>query len=147
MVRYTYIDDWKTMGKTIMSENCKSMNIISFLESTLFCFPCIYLNDRWPRMRERRRWWFKSIKFKSPHCKIHICTYTYQKNEEHKEHERSEIKWSQNPVSFLNLCEVDVTQNDAKLGEAMETKQNTMQNQPGPVVGAHLCWDSLRSSR
>lgn len=50
---------------------------------------------------------------------------TYQKDEEHKEHKRSEINWSQNSISFLHLCEVDVTQNDTELSEATKTKQST----------------------
>lgn len=62
------------------------------------------------------------MKFKSPHYK-QKCTY--QKNEEHKEHKCSEINWSQNSISFLNLCEVDITQNDTELSEAIKTKQNT----------------------
>lgn len=44
--------------------------------------------------------------------------HTYQKNEEHKEHKCSEINWSQNSISFFNLCEVEVSQNDAELSKS-----------------------------
>lgn len=43
---------------------------------------------------------------------------TYQKNEEHKEHKCSEINGSQNSISFFNLCEVEVSQNDAELSKS-----------------------------
>lgn len=60
---------------------------------------------------------------KSPHYE-QKCTY--QKNEEHKEHKGSEIKWSQNSISFLNLCKVDIAQNDTELSKAI--KQNKTQH-------------------
>lgn len=60
------------------------------------------------------------MKVQSPHCKQ---KRTYQENEERKEHKCSEINWSQNAISFLNLCEVDITQNDTELSEAIKTKQ------------------------
>lgn len=47
---------------------------------------------------------------------------TYQKNEEHKEHKGHEINWSGNSISFLNLCKVDIAQNDTELRKAI--KQN-----------------------
>lgn len=62
------------------------------------------------------------MKSKAPRYKQQ---YTYQQDEEHKEHKRSEIDWSQNSISFLHLCEVDVTQNDTELSEATKIKQST----------------------
>ena len=76
------------------------------------------------------------MKFKPPQYK-QKCTY--QKNEEHKEHKCSEINWSQNSISFLNLCEVDITQNDTELSEAIKTKQSTTPQYKNKECPAFFC--------
>lgn len=82
------------------------------------------------------------MKFKSPHSK---WKHTYQKNEEHKEHKCSEIKWSQNSISFFNLCEVDITQNDTELSEAIKTKQTPQnKNNERPAMRQHFLKDDFR---
>lgn len=56
---------------------------------------------------------------------------TYQKNEEHKEHKRSEINGSQNSVRFFNLCKVKISQQDAELSKALK---RTTQFKPVAVM-------------